>query len=88
MEPPAELLQGAEGAGGGTPEQPAGEPHAVQQAQEAGQHHQPGECPPRAGRDCWEPPPPQAGVLGLWQCVMAGGTCDEYELGWAERVSV
>lgn len=29
VEPPAELLQGAEGPGGGAPQQPAGESHAV-----------------------------------------------------------
>lgn len=44
MEPPAELLQGAEGSGGGAPQQPAGESHAVQQAPQARQHHQPREC--------------------------------------------
>lgn len=36
VEPPAELLQGAEGPGGGAPQQPAGESHAVQQAPQAG----------------------------------------------------
>lgn len=30
VEQPAEQLQGAEGAGGGAPQQPEGEPHAVQ----------------------------------------------------------
>ena len=40
VEPPAELLQGAESAGRGTAEQPEGEPHPVQQAQEARQCRQ------------------------------------------------
>lgn len=44
VEPPAELLQGAEGSGGRPPQQPPREPHAVQQAPQAGQHHQPCEC--------------------------------------------
>lgn len=43
LESPPELLQGAEGAGGGAPEQPPGEPHAVQQTPQARQHHQPRE---------------------------------------------
>lgn len=41
MEQPAEQLQGAEGSGGGTPQQPAREPHAVQQTSQAGQHCKP-----------------------------------------------
>ena len=44
------LLQGAEGAGGGTAQQPAGEPHAVQQAPQAGQHRQPGQSHTRIHR--------------------------------------
>lgn len=42
VEQPAELLQGAEGSGGGPAQQPQREPHAVQQASQTGQHHQPG----------------------------------------------
>lgn len=44
VEQPAEQLQGAEGPGGRTPQQPQGEPDAVQQTSETRQHHQPGEC--------------------------------------------
>lgn len=40
MEQPAEQLQRAEGPRGGTAQQPEGEPHAVQQATQAGQHYQ------------------------------------------------
>lgn len=43
VEQPAEQLQGAEGPGGGTPQQPEGEPDAVQQTSETCQHHQPRE---------------------------------------------
>lgn len=43
VEPPAQLLQGAEGSGRRPVKQPEREPHAVQQATEAGQRHQPGE---------------------------------------------
>lgn len=41
VEQPAEQLQGAEGLGGGASQQPQGESHAVQQAPQARQHHQP-----------------------------------------------
>ena len=41
VEQPAEQLQGAESPRGGAPQQPEGEPHAVQQAPQTGQHHQP-----------------------------------------------
>lgn len=44
VEQPAEQLQGAEGPGGGTPQQPQGEPDAVQQTSETCQHHQSCEC--------------------------------------------
>lgn len=44
VEQPAEQLQGAEGPGGGTPQQPQGEPDAVQQTSETCQHHQPRQC--------------------------------------------
>ena len=36
LEQPAEQLQGAESPCGGTPQQPQGEPHAVQQAPQTG----------------------------------------------------
>lgn len=41
VEPPAQLLQGAEGPGWRPAQQPEGEPHAIQQAPQAGEHHQP-----------------------------------------------
>ena len=42
MEPPVDVLQGAEGAGGGAAQQPQGEHDPVQQATQARQRHQPG----------------------------------------------
>lgn len=41
LEQSAQQLQGAKGSCRRTPQQPQREPHAVQQAPQTGQHHQP-----------------------------------------------